>query len=131
MTDPPTAPRTAYAETAGRCAIADCDLPAAPNRSLCGLCADVYTATFALYHALVTRDGARIEAETPGFLEAMRRWLFASARTKAGDPPAAVSWDLGVRERLRDGVVIDWQVERLERHVAELRALAIDSRVSP
>ena len=116
------APTTAHA-----CETAGCALPAhGPDRQ-CAPCSEVYAATFALYWALIERDGVRLEAETPGILDATRRAL--TTPHPAGDllDPAGPP----VRRLLeRSGVAIDWQVERLEAFIAELRTSALVTEAS-
>ena len=110
------------------CRTAGCPLPAWESRSLCDPCEAVYAAAFALHEALIERNGARMEREFPGIIEATRRALFdppsAHAGRGAGDPGAAP--DPMVFRRLQDArVPIDWQVDRLDAFVEELRSIAI------
>jgi hypothetical protein len=104
------------------CKTAGCALPAHPRHRRCAPCTAVHGATFALYWALIERDGARLEAETPGFIDATRRAL--ATPHPAGDvlDPAGPP----VRRLLEhSGVAIDWQVERLEAFIGELRTSAL------
>ena len=109
------------------CKTTDCGLPVADGRERCRPCARVLAAMFALYDRLLERDAARLETETPGFLEAMRRWLASPVFDRTGQLQPAIDHDPVALQQLQDaGVPTGWQVDRLEEFVAELREIAFD-----
>lgn len=89
----------------------------------------MYAATFALYCELVAREGARIERKTPGIIDATRRvtWMTCASAVRRNPRSPAVTFRDGLEDT---GVPIDWQVERLERFVAELRSQSIAAGAS-
>jgi hypothetical protein len=128
MTDLSLHARAAPRAGARACPTVGCELPSRdPHelRGLCDACVAVYAAAFALYWELVEPEGVRMENKTPGIIDATRRAMAmtctAAVRPAPGCPAVPV-----FRDVLEDaGVPIDWQVERLETFVAELRAVAI------
>jgi hypothetical protein len=125
MTDRSTHPRVGLGPATWACRSVGCELPSRDPRDRAGPCGEVYAVAFALYWELVAREGARMEAKTPGIIHATRLAMAmtcaAAIRSAPGGARAAACRDV-----LEDaGVPIDWQVERLETFVTELRAVAI------
>jgi len=99
-----------------------CELPSASPDGLCLACDAVYATAEALYRRLVTRDLARLERRTPGIgcaalaalHERVTRPDQPGARARRSAPDESQRW-----------TPEDWELDRLDACLAELRAAAV------
>lgn len=99
------------------CGSDDCDLRAA-GAGFCASCLAVFATAEVLYRRLVARDMARLELRTPGLGGAAMTAL--QARLATLDPPVAAEPPNWTPE--------DWELDRLEAFIAELRRMGQGGR---